>query len=95
MDLISGGHRLSHGLNDNQEWERKYCDWVEDCEAEQYEIFDEKFKKWDLKCLDENKKRRKFVDVDFDIDAEVNWGSKKINWVRKQLFQIQPSGIYH
>ena len=82
MDLISGGHRLNHGLNDNQEWERKYCDWVEDCESNQYEIFDEKAKKWDSKCFDENGKRSKFVDIDFDIDAEVNWGGKKCTWVR-------------
>ena len=38
---MSGGHRLNHGLNDNQEMERKYCDWVEDVESCSFNIFDE------------------------------------------------------
>ena len=83
MDLKSGGHNLNHGLNDNQEMERKYCDWVEDCEANQFEIFDKKYSKWDSKCFDENGKRRKFVDVEFDVESDQNFGNKKCTWVRK------------
>ena len=32
MDLQTGGHRLNHGLNDSQEKERQYSDWIEDLE---------------------------------------------------------------
>ena len=44
--LFSGGHRLNHGLNDNQEMERMYADWVEDCESQSFKIHDENFQKW-------------------------------------------------
>ena len=37
---------MNHGLNDNQEMERMYADWVEDCESQTFKIHDEKFKKW-------------------------------------------------
>ena len=32
MELQTGGHRLNHGLNDSQEKERQYSDWIEDLE---------------------------------------------------------------
>jgi len=77
--LFSGGHRLNHGLNDNQEMERVYADWVEDCESESFKIHNEEFQKWS----DRTENGKKFVDIDFDIEAEVNFGDKKTNtWVR-------------
>ena len=35
MELQTGGHRLNHGLNDSQEKERQYSDWIEGLERGQ------------------------------------------------------------
>ena len=77
--LFSGGHRLNHGLNDNQEMERMYADWVEDCESQSFKIYNPKFEKWNTRT--ENGK--KFVDIDFDTEDPINFGDKKSNtWAR-------------
>ena len=35
MELQTGGHRLNHGLNDSQEKERQYSEWIEGLERGQ------------------------------------------------------------
>ena len=42
MELQTGGHRLNHGLNDSQEKERQYSDWIEDLERGRDNLNDRK-----------------------------------------------------